>query len=147
MAKQAKFELAGNRKKLTSTNAAKAAREKDVQNASFSLGVDDGTRGELTGEVFEQGWKKGESEGTMLLAEMTIGTTKKYVPFGTFRTKKRLGDDGETLEFEGAVPFNATFEDVLTFVENKPNVIVNVKDYFRPGWSSPISVTTITAAE
>lgn len=147
MAKHQKFELSGNRKKLTTEKATKVAREKDTQNASFSLGVDDGTRGKLTGEVFEQGWKKGDSEGTMLLVEMAIGTTKKYVPFGTFRTKKRLGDDGATLEFEGAVPFNATFEDVLTFVETKADVIVNVKDYFRPGWSSPISVTTITAAE
>ena len=143
---KSEFKL-GNLNKITTANALKAAQSKDARNASFHIPADNDEELSLTGEFFEQSWTRGDNEGTMLL----VGTKKAddteiKVPFGFFRTKKLLQDDG-LKTCPACFDKEASFEDIVNGLEKafKANKKIKVvrDDYVYPGRSAARSVDTV----
>lgn len=139
---KSEFKL-GNLNKITTANALKAAQSKDARNASFHIPADNDEILTLTGEFFEQGWSKGDNEGTMLLAgaKKADGSEIK-VAFGFFRTKKLLQEDG-LKTFKACFDKDASFEDIVNGIEAGKKIQVKRDDYVYPGKSSARAVDTV----
>lgn len=139
---KSEFKL-GKLSKITTANALKSAQSKDARNASFHIAADTDEILTLTGEFFEQGWSKGDSEGTMLLAgaKKADGSEIK-VAFGFFRTKKLLQDDG-LKTFPACFDKDASFEDIVNGIEAGKKIQVKRDDYVYPGRSSARAVDTV----
>ena len=143
---KSEFKL-GNLNKITKEKASASAKAKDARNASFHIAADDNEILTLTGEFFEQSWTRGDNEGTMLLAgaKKADGSEIK-VPFGFFRTKKLLQDDG-LKTFKACFDKDASFEDIVNGIEAGKKIQVKRDDYIYPGRSSARAVDTVVWAD
>lgn len=139
---KSEFKL-GKLNKITKKEASMSAKTKDARNASFHISADTDEILTLTGEFFEQGWSKGDSEGTMLLAGAKKADNSEIkVAFGFFRTKKLLQEDG-LKTFKACFDKDASFEEILNSIEANKKIQVKRDDYVYPGRSSARAVDTV----
>ena len=139
---KSEFKL-GSLNKITTVKALKAAQSKDARNASFHIPADNDEILTLTGEFFEQGWSKGDNEGTMLLAGAKKADSSEIkVAFGFFRTKKLLQEDG-LKTFKACFDKDASFEDIVNGIEAGKKIQVKRDDYVYPGRSAARAVDTV----
>lgn len=139
---KSEFKL-GSLTKITKEKASTSAKTKDARNATFHITADTDEILTLTGEFFEQGWSKGDNEGTMLLAgaKKADGSEIK-VAFGFFRTKKLLQEDG-LKTFKACFDKDASYEEIVNSIEAGKKIQVKRDDYVYPGRSAARAVDTV----
>ena len=140
---KSEFKL-GDVRKLTNEKAVEAAKVKDARNANFHIPAEKDAILTLTGEIYEQDWTRGTDSGTMLLAG--VKELVSPIPFGFFRTKKLLQEDG-LKEFSACFPKDASFEDIIKGIKKDKKVKVQRSDYVYPGRSSSRDIDTLIWVE
>jgi hypothetical protein len=141
------FKLAEESKKITAAVALKDAKQKDLKNANFHIPAETGAVLTLTGDFYSRDWTRGTDSGTMLLAEAKSKSGKAIqIPFGFFRTKELLQEDG-VKKFEACFDKNATFEEIVSGITKDKKIKVCRSGYIYPGRSSSRDVDTVIWAE
>lgn len=130
-------------KKVTKADALKDAKLKDARNANFHIPAETGAVLTLTGEFYSRDWSNGANNGTMLLAEAKPAKGAAIqIPFGFFRTKELLQEDG-VKKFEACFDKNATFEEIVSGITKDRKIKVCRSGYIYPGRSSSRDVDTV----
>lgn len=133
--------------KVTKADALKDAQAKDARNANFHIAAETGAILTLTGDFYSRDWTRGTDSGTMLLAEATPKSGKNIlIPFGFFRTKELLQEDG-IKRFEACFDKNATFEEIVSGIVKDKQIKVCRSGYVYPGRSSSRDVDTVMWAD
>lgn len=134
-------------KKVTKADALKDAQTKDARNANFHIAAETGAILTLTGDFYSRDWTRGTDSGTMLLAEAKPESGKNIqIPFGFFRTKELLQEDG-IKKFEACFDKNATFEEIVSGIVKDKKIKVCRSSYVYPGRSSSRDVDTVMWAD
>lgn len=141
----------GTPKVISKTDALKNAQSKDARSLNFHIPADKDEILTLTGEYVEIPWTRTEgktkSEGTMLaVAAKRASGDSVNIPFGFFRTKRLLQEDGFKT-FEACFPKDASFEQIVNSVEADKKVKVCRDGFLYPGRSSERDVDTVVWAK
>ena len=93
-------------KEVTAERAKEIAQTNDAKNQNFNLDAEDNEELTLTGKVFESNWVrketgKADTYGTTLQAEAKRADDKTLVnvPFGLFKSAKKLASGGEIIRY------------------------------------------------
>lgn len=133
--------------KVTKADALKDAQAKDARNANFHIAAETGAILTLTGDFYSRDWTRGTDSGTMLLAEAKPKSGENIlIPFGFFRTKELLQEDG-IKKFDACFGKNATFEEIISGIVKDKQIKVCRSGYVYPGRSSSRDVDTVMWAD
>ena len=134
---------------VSADKAKKIASENDAKVSNFSLNADDGETLTLTGKIFESVWTRKEegkpdSTGTTLQAESTKKDGGKvYIPFGLFKSARKLASGGQVIECKARFSKDETQTNILDFCKKNATVTVKKYLYFREGFNNEIEITKV----
>ena len=139
-------------KKLTKTDAAKRAAENDAKSSNFDLNAETGEKLTLTGEIFESEWTRKEDgkedkTGFTLLAQAK-GEHNQVVmiPFGLFKSVRRLASGGEEIDCKAVFSKRETQKSILDFCKKDTQVKVIRYLFFKEGNDYETEITKVIKA-
>lgn len=137
-------------KKLTKTDAEKRAKENDAKSSNFDINAETGEILTLTGNVFESEWTRKEDgkqdqTGFTLLAE-AVGehNQKVQIPFGLFKSARRLASGGDEINCAAIFSKRETQQNILKFCVKDAKVKVARYLFFREGNDYETEITKVT---
>ena len=136
-------------KEITKTEAQKIAEKNDANTSSFNLDAEDDEELTLTGKFFESVWTrkdegKADTNGSSLMAQAKRATGETLnIPFGLFRSAKRLASGGEIINCKAKFGKHATASTILDSVKNGAKVKVVRYYYFREGYNNESETTKV----
>ena len=148
---KAKFSF-GEPKKLTKTDAAKRAAENDAKSSNFDINAETGEVLTLTGDTYESEWTRSEEgkpnqTGFTLLAEAKGEHGQKVqIPFGLFKSVRRLASGGEEINCEALFSKRETQKTILEFCKKDEKVKVTRYLFFREGNDYETEITKVIKA-
>jgi hypothetical protein len=142
----------GTPKKVTKTDATKRAEQNDAKSSNFDINAETGETLTLTGEIYESEWTRSEEgrpdqTGFTLLAEAKgeHGQTVK-IPFGLFKSVRRLASGGEEINCEALFSKRETQKTILNFCKKDAKVKVARYLFFREGNDYETEITKVVGA-
>ena len=139
-------------KKLTKADAAKRAAENDAKSSNFDVNAETGEVLTLTGETYESEWTRSEEgkenqTGFTLLAEAKGERGQKVqIPFGLFKSVRRLASGGEEINCVALFSKRETQKSILDFCKKDAKVKVARYLFFREGNDYETEITKVIAA-
>ena len=139
-------------KKLTKTDAEKRAAENDAKSSNFDVNAETDEVLTLTGDTYESEWTrteegKADQTGFTLLAE-AVGehNQKVQIPFGLFKSVRRLASGGEEINCEALFSKRETQKTILDFCKKDAKVKVARYLFFREGNDYETEITKVIKA-
>lgn len=136
-------------KKVSKTDAEKRAAENDAKSSNFDINAETGEKLTLTGEIFESEWTRKEEgkedkTGFTLLAQAKgeHGQTVQ-IPFGLFKSVRRLASGGEEINCEALFSKRETQKTILDFCKKDTKVKVARYLFFREGNDYETEITKV----
>ena len=148
---KAKFNF-GEPKKVTKTDAEKRAAENDAKSSNFDVNAETGEVLTLTGDIYESEWKRTEDgkpdqTGFTLLAEAKGEHNQKVqIPFGLFKSVRRLASGGEEIDCKAIFSKRETQKSILNFCKKDAKVKVARYLFFREGNDYETEITKVIEA-
>ena len=139
-------------KKLTNADAEKRAAENDAKSSNFDINAETDEVLTLTGNTYESKWTRSEEgkpdqTGFTLLAE-AIGehNQKVQIPFGLFKSVRRLASGGEEINCVAMFGKRETQKSILDFCKKDAKVKVARYLFFREGNDYETEITKVIKA-
>lgn len=139
-------------KKLTKADAQKRAAENDAKSSNFDINAETGEILTLTGDTYESEWtrteeSKADQTGFTLLAEAKgeHGQTVR-IPFGLFKSVRRLASGGEEIDCKALFSKRETQKTILDFCKKDTKVKVARYLFFREGNDYETEITKVIKA-
>lgn len=148
---KAKFDF-GTPKKVTKDAAKTRAEENDAKNGNFDIPAETGEVLTLTGEFFESEWTRKE-EGkadqtgfTLLAGAVGERNQKVQIPFGLFKSVRRLASGGEEIDCKALFSKREMQKTILDFCKKDAKVKVKRYLFFKEGNDYETEITKVIKA-
>lgn len=139
-------------KKLTKADAEKRAAENDAKSSNFDINAETGEVLTLTGETYESEWTRSEEgkadkTGFTLLAEAKGEHNQKVqIPFGLFKSVRRLASGNEEIDCKALFSKRETQKTILNFCKKDAKVKVARYLFFKEGNDYETEITKVIKA-
>lgn len=148
---KATFKFAESQK-VTKAKAEETAKTNDAKSGNFDIPAETGEVLTLTGEFFESVWTRSEEgkpdkTGTTILAGAKGEKGQKIeIPFGLFKSVRRLASGGEEIDCKALFSKRETQANILDFCKKDVKVKVVRYLFFREGNDYETEITKVIKA-
>ena len=138
--------------KVTKAKAEETAKTNDAKSGNFDIPAETGEMLTLTGEFFESVWTrkeegKADQTGTTLLAGAVGEHNQKIeIPFGLFKSVRRLASGGEEINCVALFSKRETQKTILDFCKKDVKVKVARYLFFKEGNDYETEITKVIKA-
>lgn len=139
-------------KKVSKTDATKRAEQNDAKSSNFDINAETGEVLTLTGDIYESEWTRKEEgkpdqTGFTLLAEAKGERGQKVqIPFGLFKSVRRLASGNTEINCEALFSKRETQKTILDFCKKDAKVKVARYLFFREGNDYETEITKVIKA-